>query len=540
MRFHHSLVLLLPAAILLLAPPASTAPLPGPYDSYWAKAKRVSAEVEFYRNEAQSHLQHGRLPAAIKLYAIAMHAGNKRTRPLLFAEMQPLLVALDTHSLLQIAPELAPGWVELTAILRSLPLPTRQRQALYDWVQQWPRHPARASVQQLHAELNLMVDLRPQHLLVALPLQTPLLPVSQMILDGLFSAHFYSEASERHISVIDSSALSFEQIYSQAILHGANAIIGPLRKQSAQQAVDFLSGTNHHLPVLSLNYTPEEPGHQLYQFGLAPEADIRAIAALLSVRRLQRVLLIHTRTPWADRMVEALRRHYSGAIITTEPVDAKTNLSQTLSDVLGVTASTKRKEQLDSLLDVRRIEFTPRRRQDLDAVVLVAEPATLLAVKPLLAFYFAADLPFFVSSHGWSRDAKNLNEDRNNILLTMLPWDIDQPLREQLLPRNLWHDAQYQSPFFALGVDAYLLSSYLQPGMRRVLRGTTGLLSLEGNRVRRQPVWARSRNNSLDAAAIPAYSIYSGYWPEDGTTGPAAPATTGAETAEPQLLPALR
>ena len=126
------------------------------------------------------------------------------------------------------------------------------------------------------------------------------------------------------------------------------------------------------------------------------------------------------------------------------------------------------------------VEFTARRRQDVDVVFLLARNgAEARSLKPLLAFHYAGNLPIYATSSIYNGVASASDRDLDDINLVEMPWLLGSSpeTRAELAAGNTGTYTRLN----ALGADAYLLQSrfrQLQAGPDALLRGNTGLLTL--------------------------------------------------------------
>ena len=137
------------------------------------------------------------------------------------------------------------------------------------------------------------------------------------------------------------------------------------------------------------------------------------------------------------------------------------------------------------------IEFTARRRADIDAVFLLARSGEdARSLKPLLAFHYAGDLPVFATSSIYSGIPDRRDRDLDGIQLVEIPWLLgsNPGARVAIAAGDTGSDSYTR--LNALGADAFLLQyrfSQLGGGADALLRGDTGLLSLDpALRVRRE------------------------------------------------------
>lgn len=170
------------------------------------------------------------------------------------------------------------------------------------------------------------------------------------------------------------------------------------------------------------------------------------------------------------------------------------NLRNVAAELLGINISRERAIELERTLGIN-IEFEPRRRQDADAIIMVAEPIIARQFKPLFAYYYAGDVPVFSPSIIYSgRPNPARDRDVNGVLFTDLPWILDREpeFRQQAYEQFDNLDGPL-GRLFAMGADAWALSTRL-PLMQQVsdtrVDGHTGELWLDqNNRVHRSQMW---------------------------------------------------
>ena len=146
------------------------------------------------------------------------------------------------------------------------------------------------------------------------------------------------------------------------------------------------------------------------------------------------------------------------------------------------------------------VEFEPRRRQDAQAIVMVAEPTIARQFKPLFAFYYGGDLPVYSPSivyEGTPDPARD--RDLNDVIFTDIPWvpDDQNELRREA-SQVLAGTRGQLGRLFAMGADAWQLSKRL-PLLRQVdtasISGQTGVLTMtRAGSIHREQLWAQFRN----------------------------------------------
>ncbi|WP_297795495.1 penicillin-binding protein activator [uncultured Marinobacter sp.] len=401
----------------------------------------------------------------------------------------------------------AQGWIELAGILREPGLNLdEQGRAVRQWQNNWPGHPAAITPP---SELQLIASLaetRPEQITLALPLEGPLASAGKAIRDGFFAAYYDDQSADRSktsIRVVNTAGQNFRDLYQELAKEDQDLIVGPLEKEALLSLADL---NTMAVPVLGLNYLPQDTKAPsgLYQFGLSAEDEARQIADRLARENNDQALALIPQGEWGDRLETALleRMAENGSIaLDIERYFREDNFRTVVADLLGITASRERAIDVERTAGVN-VEFEPRRRQDADAVVMVAEPTIARQFKPLFAFYFGGDLPVYSPSMVYEgNNNPSRDRDLNNVIFTDIPWVLDDQNEFRNTATQALPDMQGQlGRLFAMGADAWELSKRL-PLLRQVegasIEGQTGVLTMaSGGSIHRQQLWARFTNGT--------------------------------------------
>ena len=430
----------------------------------------------------------------------------------LFEDLWYTLTRLDEDELNSLATDADSyelrGWIELARVYQDDQNSIRsQLDSIDQWGRIWARHSAASRLPAPLKALQQTWDNRPSHIALILPIQEP---AGNAIQEGFLTAYYQALSVSREvprISIFDSSRIeAIYSIYNQAIDSGADLIIGPLDKNLVNQIQAL---PEIPVPTLALNYTDnEEITDNLFQFGLAPEDEMSQIVNLAweSGHRNAAVLMPDTSDygrlqnffieSWKDK---------GGQVVASTNFFGDSDYADVIKHLMAIDSSEARAERLLDLLPRRNMEFTPRRRSDIDYIFLVANPRQGRQIKPTLAFYFAENIPVFsIPSIYNGRDNQQENRDLDGIVFTDAPWILNPggELNEKI-NSNL---RQAQGPLQrlrAMGIDSFMLYPRLfQLAERQVdsLRGTTGILTMsENQRIHRNLEPARFE----DGLAVP-------------------------------------
>ena len=398
----------------------------------------------------------------------------------------------------------AQGWLELTLSMRSTDRFSIEARAdtIRQWQQNWDSHPG---ARELPDELEMIATLpeqRPERVALMLPLTGSLSGPGKAVREG-FLAAFYEDLENEsqkalELSIHDTNKGGFNSIYANLLESDTQLVIGPLRKQSL---AGLKNQTRMPIPLLALNYVPFEGPmpEQLYQFGLASEDEVRQIAARLHHKDHRNALVFAPASDWGSRMVEAFESAYEtdGArMIRAVRYDEGENLNRVVADGFSIDKSRQRANQL--MRDTgTTMQYEPRRRQDIDAIVLLAAPEQARQFNPLFAFYYGGNLPVYGTSLLYrGRPDPSRDSDLDGIAFTDIPWVLNpgQTLRPQLSKLFPSLSERYDR-LFALGVDSYYLASRL-PVLKQVedyrMKARTGTLQMDASgAIRRHQIWGR-------------------------------------------------
>jgi outer membrane PBP1 activator LpoA protein len=388
------------------------------------------------------------------------------------------------------------GWLELGLSSRRAQFdPEALEQVIASWMQRYPGHPAADSFVFFLLEQAKLAALRPKRIALLLPLSGRLAEAGRAVMHGLFSAWYSDELERPEIVVRDTAAVpeGILTLYNTVIDTGADLVIGPLDKAMVST---LARSPAVRVPTLTLNYAEESFGEKpeiaasldLFQFGLLPEDEARQLADLAIARDHRHAVALTPATEWGDRLVLAFRERYEilgGQLLEQERYPAQENdFSSAIERLLNLDASDRRYRRLVQILGMQ-IEFEPRRRQDVDAIFIAANPRQGRLIRPQLRFHRAADLPVYATSHVSSGiDDIQADRDLDGIIYTEMPWTLKSTqLPEYLELASLWpKEMERFANLFALGSDAYRVVPYLrrmQALPEERVAGNTGVLYMD-------------------------------------------------------------
>lgn len=391
------------------------------------------------------------------------------------------------------------GWFQLAIVSKNNQRNIAQQyDALLQWKSEWPNHPGNNP---LPADLELIADIvnnQPRQVAILLPSSGQLAPVADAIRDGISAAFFTNLAAggiAPELKFYDVTEGDINEHFDFAVAQGAEVVIGPLSKEKIQS---LALRPQLPVPVLALNQVElAHPGPaELFQLGLSIEDEAYQTAERAFADGHRTALVMTPNTPHGERAMQAFTEQWQGlggTVVANLNYFNEQALSKSIEQVLQLDISQSRGRELRQLLGT--LQFEPRRRQDVDAVFLLATPRLGRQIKPLLAFHYAGDVPVYSTSDIYEESQKS-EPDLNGITFSNLPWFFQETPEKLSLLKNNDAPAKLQR-LYALGVDAFYLYPRLQQ-LGKVERanfwGQTGVLSLNDHgQFSRKQQWAKYR-----------------------------------------------
>lgn len=516
----------------------------------------------FYRLRAQSFAQLGnhievareRVKLEVLLTEQEAVLANQEA---IIAALQALSPAAIQTLLNSGSTDILGGWLALVNIGHSIDDPQQAGADVVRWREHYPEHPAQDSVITSVLAARPRILRLPKKIALILPLNNRYAKAASAVRDGFLAAYYsqqpnetdntrlpinpldafgatevpsedmpapdaYSDINTSYANNFDTPAsvvpsieiydagndpTLIDLIYEQAIDDGAEFIVGPLHKDSVNQ---LASHDELAVPVLALNHSElhgstgeEKLPANLFQLGLSPEHEARQVAERAWLDGHSRAAIITPSTTWGERVAKAFStrwRQFGGHVVEKQTYDAKkSDYSLPIRRLLNVDESQQRKKDLRRLLG-KKLEFIPRRRQDIDLIFMAAASKQARLIKPQLRFHHAPKVPVYATSHSYSGSINaDMDRDMDGVLFCDMPWTLNADRPEQMLKNEIeaiWPNASKRySRLFALGVDAYRVIGELN-GLRRnrseFYAGETGDLYLDvANRLQRRLSWAK-------------------------------------------------
>lgn len=368
-----------------------------------------------------------------------------------------LLTEKQTQPKKQYGPQLS-GWLSLNQVFRQT---GDFALSYYSWQQHYHGHPAKAE----WLPIGFQGVIPPKKIAILLPASGRRLEQASAIQEGILSSYYQDEDFQPELLFIDTEKSGVSRAYQKAVEQGADRVIGPLTKKEVNE---LLSVKPNDLPVqtLALNRPSSTREHaNVVVLDLALDNEIDALVAHLHHRGYTRFALLAPQSTFGER----LAAHFSTALNTTEQqvltqvfYEIENDPAVAVRQLLDIDSSQDRLTRIRQLA-MRKVHFEPRRRLDVEAIVLLAPPEDARQLRPLLDFYYAEDLPVFSTS--WIYQGyPSPKEDRdiNGVSFCDMPALINKHHPNYAQIKALRDTHPQASPqeirLWALGMDAYRLA----------------------------------------------------------------------------------
>jgi len=440
------------------------------------------------------------------------------------------------------------GWAALAQAYRNAPPDTAGlRQAIADWQARHATHPAAKGFSRRLADQSQQLSLQLRQVAVLLPAQGRYAAPADAVRDGIVASWQQQPAGERpelRFYDVPEAAAQVTAVYRSAVAAGADAVIGPLRKEAIAALVNAGAIT---VPTLALNRMstaiaspapapapspapatadgqlaqPARPAPprqaatipaELYQFGLAPEDEAYGAAKQAAADGLYQAVALAPVGAKGDRIIAAFQRGLDdngGVLLEQRRYDTgnESPFTGPIKSVLNLDASASRRKKLENLLG-ENLEFEPATRSDVDYVFLYARPVNARQIIPQLAFFDASGLPIYATADAFDGVP---NRDVEGLVYPTMPWQsaADQQLSYTRLLLKQYRRDQFASfdRLYALGIDAYRVLPrlpQLRGFSRQSIDGASGHISVTpSGTVTRDPMWARVRYGKIDFYTLP-------------------------------------
>ncbi len=385
------------------------------------------------------------------------------------------------------------GWIALAGLFVANAQLTINDPNLQQWQTAFAKHPANGAF--ISTYLN-----PPQPALtkiaLLLPNSGPFAAAAKAIKEGFSAAYKQDgQAVKPQISMYDTAKQEPIALYQQAVAEGAQLIVGPLKKEDIQQLAQVANLT---VPVLTLNHLPGLTKTNLYQFALSPIDDAEQITRQAVKDGHKNIIVLTPSTELGQRIqgyFTSALKNAQATLLRVKNYDSDNHdYVAILKDVLNFNETEQRFGQLSRLIP--DLHYVPRRRQDVQALFMMAYPQNAHAIKTQLQALGAGNLPIYATSHIYNGVNNPNDMDLDGVVFCDIPWLFNAAYPGALSQesmRPVWQNyPEVYLRLIAMGIDAYNLTPQLAKLSAQGFQGASGNLGItEDSRLQRQLVCAK-------------------------------------------------
>lgn len=330
------------------------------------------------------------------------------------------------------------GWVALSETLQS-EAPEERTTAIGQWRALYPGHPAapRLFNQRLLADEST----RYRHIAMLLPLTSKFGQAARAFYEGFMAAR-HNDPARRQPAVslydIGEDPYLVSLYYQAAINDGADFMVGPLGRRTVNA---LLSGPRLQLPMLMIGTVPaDKTAPNLYGISLSPEQEARQVAVRAFADGHRQAGIFKSETGWGQRVANAFAAQWEllgGTVVDNTPfADDISGYPRVIRKLLGLDKSIIRERMLSARLGIN-MEFTPRRRDDIDFLFLAANADQARLLVPQLRFFQAHDLALYATSYVYSGNPEPaIDADLDGIIFGDMNWILDAAMLPESEPES--------------------------------------------------------------------------------------------------------
>lgn len=392
------------------------------------------------------------------------------------------------------------GWVQLATYFDTLKRsPGRLQDALTEWLQTHPSHPASVYTPKDITNVLSLEIVTPDNVALLLPLTGRFGPQGIRVRDGFINAMMDdgTRSEETTLKVIDTNITPMNDVVNILANQQIQFVVGPLVRSNIES---FQSLNQANVSQLALNIPSNiNKNKDSCYFTLSPEQEAEQAAVHLFKQGHKHPLFLAPQGKMGERLSQAFSDKWY-QLTTHKPATSyfgkKSELQKQINSVFGLDSSDARIHQMKSLTR-RGLEAQSRSRRDIDAVYMVAKSSELVLMKPFIevAINPGVTVPkLYASSRSNSGRQTKLAEVRG-IEFSDIPLLTNQNHSFKAQYNELWpRSSNGETRLHALGMDAYQLITEL-PQMKVVenyqMDGKTGELTINNECIiQRELSWA--------------------------------------------------
>lgn len=362
------------------------------------------------------------------------------------------------------------------------------KQAVADWLTQYPDHPAKNILPILTGEQTLAAaDTNAKKVALLLPLNGSSRIFGDTIKQGYSDAiKFFPQEPQQNVVLLDTTSAPMDTLIQQAKEQNVELIVGPLLKDEVVKIKQLTPS----IPVLALNKVDNNTisTNKMCFFALSPEDEAKDAADHIYAQSKVKPLLLVPQNDLGKRVAQTFAKQWSQLSANNSQAYVqyfgnKSSLSANMNQNSGISLS----GSPILINDATTQPVPPEQSASFDAIYIYSSYDELILIKPMLDMGAAksgtnlSQIMIYTSSKSHVANASNdFNYDMNKTEYADIPMIINRTDNMlEIIPSNIQKDYSLLR-LYAMGIDAWRLANrfnQLDSYQPNFLDGMTGKLS---------------------------------------------------------------
>lgn len=362
------------------------------------------------------------------------------------------------------------------------------KQAVADWLTQYPDHPAKNILPILTGEQTLAAaDTNAKKVALLLPLNGSSRIFGDTIKQGYSDAiKFFPQEPQQNVVLLDTTSAPMDTLIQQAKEQNVELIVGPLLKDEVVKIKQLAPS----IPVLALNKVDNNTisTNKMCFFALSPEDEAKDAADHIYAQSKVKPLLLVPQNDLGKRVAQTFAKQWlqlsaNNSQAYVQYFGNKSSLSANMNQNSGISLS----GSPILINDATTQPVPPEQSASFDAIYIYSSYDELTLIKPMLDMGAAksgtnlSQIMIYTSSKSHVANASNdFNYDMNKTEYADIPMIINRTDNMlEIIPSNIQKDYSLLR-LYAMGIDAWRLANrfnQLDSYQPNFLDGMTGKLS---------------------------------------------------------------
>lgn len=362
------------------------------------------------------------------------------------------------------------------------------KQAVADWLTQYPDHPAKNILPILTGEQTLAAaDTNAKKVALLLPLNGSSRIFGDTIKQGYSDAiKFFPQEPQQNVVLLDTTSAPMDTLIQQAKEQNVELIVGPLLKDEVVKIKQLAPS----IPVLALNKVDNNTisTNKMCFFALSPEDEAKDAADHIYAQSKVKPLLLVPQNDLGKRVAQTFAKQWSQLSANNSQAYVqyfgnKSSLSANMNQNSGISLN----GSPILINDATTQPVPPEQSASFDAIYIYSSYDELTLIKPMLDMGAAksgtnlSQIMIYTSSKSHVANASNdFNYDMNKTEYADIPMIINRTDNMlEIIPSNIQKDYSLLR-LYAMGIDAWRLANrfnQLDSYQPNFLDGMTGKLS---------------------------------------------------------------